>query len=365
MLEIFTRYFKKLKRLLAYYLCDYIHGYAPLPSDIYITISNKCNMNCKSCDVGQKQTGSPLYKSLISAEELPVEQWRSFIDDVSKFRPTIILDTAEPLLYKDICGLIGHIKDKGLRCVVTTNGFMLEKLAKGLIESGLDRINISIDGPEEIHDEIRGVKGAFERAVKGIKKLLEFDSRLQIGIHYTISNHNFFCLCDTIEVLKRNIAWDSFMFIHASFVTQQMASRHNELYADVYPASCIDISGIDPEKVQITKLADEIKRIRKMYRRHKVCFHPDISLNDLHAYYQEPAKFINSDKCRAPWLNCNITANGDVLSSNRCQAEGFGNILTNRFSYIWNNEKFREYRHKLKKAKSFPICSRCSSIYLR
>jgi MoaA/NifB/PqqE/SkfB family radical SAM enzyme len=144
-----------------------------------------------------------------------------------------------------------------------------------------------------------------------------------------------------------------------------MASIHNSLYGDAHPANCIDVSGIDLEKVELTKLEDEIKRIKKVYQRDNIYFHPDIALKNLYTYYKEPTLFLNSNRCLAPWLSCNITANGDVIPSNRCEVDSFGNILTKDFISIWNGDKFREFRCNLKREKSFPICSRCSAIHLR
>ena len=52
--------------------------------------------------------------------------------------------------------LIAEVKRRGLTCTVITNGGRLEALARELVELGIDSIAVSIDGPPEVHDRIRG-----------------------------------------------------------------------------------------------------------------------------------------------------------------------------------------------------------------
>jgi MoaA/NifB/PqqE/SkfB family radical SAM enzyme len=57
---------------------------------------------------------------------------------------------------------------------LTTNGWLLPHFVQPFFDSGLEFISISIDGPNaEMHDKNRGVSGSFERAIEGIKKLVE------------------------------------------------------------------------------------------------------------------------------------------------------------------------------------------------
>lgn len=82
---------------------------------------------------------------------------RALGDERAGFRPLIAFSGGEPLLYKDCVSLVRHIKARRLPCIVLTNGVLLGRHAEGLVESGLDAIAVSLDGPEAVHDEIRGV----------------------------------------------------------------------------------------------------------------------------------------------------------------------------------------------------------------
>ena len=67
----------------------------------------------------------------------------------------------EPFLYPDLLPLITYMKSKGFVVSVVTNGTKVAKLAKELVEVGLDVLLVSVDGPRDTHDNIRGYKGAF------------------------------------------------------------------------------------------------------------------------------------------------------------------------------------------------------------
>lgn len=129
-----------------------------LPYHIWIEVTNACNLKCKMC--GQRG----MYGYLNSPElemrrnNLPVEVWKGFIDNVKSFRPTILLRGGEPLLYPGIVELMRHISGENLFLVMDTNGTQLRKYAREVAKY-VDHINVSIDGPREVHDFVRGVPG--------------------------------------------------------------------------------------------------------------------------------------------------------------------------------------------------------------
>ena len=77
----------------------------------------------------------------------------------------------EPFLRKDFLDIVKYGKSKGLNCSTISNGYLInEDLAKQIVTSGIDSIGISIDSADrELHDEIRGTKGAFDHAIEGIR----------------------------------------------------------------------------------------------------------------------------------------------------------------------------------------------------
>jgi radical SAM protein with 4Fe4S-binding SPASM domain len=80
--------------------------------------------------------------------------------------------------------------DKGLRVALATNGTMVTKeLARRIVDSGVRRVSISLDGADSMtHDSFRGIPGAFDAAVYGLRNLKELGMSVQINM--TIARHN-------------------------------------------------------------------------------------------------------------------------------------------------------------------------------
>lgn len=340
-------------------------GLAGRPFAFYIGVNARCNLRCKSCDVGQKQTDSYLYKNMAGKPELTLDEWKTVIDRIAGLKPYIEISAVEPLLYKDIIGLLEFIKlEKRLNVSVTTNGLLLERYAAALVKLGVDRVNVSIDGPREIHNAMRGAQGVFEAAVKGMRAILSYQRRPLLGINYTISDYNCLYLCETIEQLSSLAQWDVWTFIHFSFITGEMAAAQNNGFTG-YPATAAEVSGVDTGKINTGALVRQIEQIKRKFKHRNVLFHPDMPLGKIETYYRRPSVFVLKKRCIMPWISASILSNGDVVAFNRCPTGSFGNLLRTGFNDIWNSAEFRAFRMTLKRAGAFPVCSRCGSLKMK
>ena len=124
-------------------------------------LTGKCNLRCKMCSVWKT----------FDFKDADAKKYIETINFLEKKGVRIAMLTGgEPLLRKDIGEIMRGINTIN---ILTTNGFLLaEKINE--ISENCDFVFVSLDSPNpEEHDEIRGVKGAFERAVAGIKKTTE------------------------------------------------------------------------------------------------------------------------------------------------------------------------------------------------
>lgn len=94
------------------------------------------------------------------------------------------------MLRSDIFEIASYGTDKGLKMVMAPNGTLLsEAVAKKMVSAGIKRISISIDGAtKESHDKFRGVKGAFDGALRGIKIAAAAGIEFQINTTITKTN---------------------------------------------------------------------------------------------------------------------------------------------------------------------------------
>lgn len=155
-------------------------------------VTRSCNLSCLHCRAAAER--GP-YQG-----ELTTQECFRFIDEVAAFsKPVLILTGGEPLLREDIFEIATYAKRKGLRAVMAVNGTLLDagKATKAK-RAGIQRLSISLDGASaESHDRFRGVAGAFEGAMEGIRYLRE--AELDFQINTTVTKKN---LVEVEDILK-------------------------------------------------------------------------------------------------------------------------------------------------------------------
>lgn len=136
------------------------------------------------------------------SNELSTEEGFAFIDSLGKYNGLVLVFSGgEPLVRSDIHLLIERAAENGLRPVMGTNGVLLNKLAPTLSRAGLMKAGISLDSPRpEVHDRFRGVPGAFNRAMDGIRSLHEHSIGTQI--HTTVSDKNINDLGQMVDLAE-------------------------------------------------------------------------------------------------------------------------------------------------------------------
>jgi len=145
-------------------------------------ITRTCNLRCVHC-----YNDSGLDKP---CQEVSTPQAKAVIDDLASFGvPSILFSGGEPLMRHDLFELIEYAVGKGLRAVISTNGTLIaEDKARRIKELGVSYVGISLDGIGPINDKFRGVSGAFERAVQGIRNCR--GAGVRVGLRLTLTRRN-------------------------------------------------------------------------------------------------------------------------------------------------------------------------------
>jgi MoaA/NifB/PqqE/SkfB family radical SAM enzyme len=182
------------------------------PFQLNFAITYKCSSRCKTCNIWKTK----------SKDELTTSEIKK-IAEKSKFIHWLRLTGGEPFLRKDYVKIV-EIFYKNLNLyILTTPTNALCMTTYNQIEEVLnffDRkyiITISVDGPEKIHDEIRGVKGNWWKALslfERLKNLEKVYKNFKVYFGYTISPYNIGCFQKTLEDLKKYypISVDDFHF---------------------------------------------------------------------------------------------------------------------------------------------------------
>lgn len=356
------------RRLAAHGYYRFGNGRSGNPESITLFLTHKCNLHCKMC--GQWGEGGVTKKQSTQfiCEELPVDTLRSMIDEISDFSPSITLFGGEPLLYKDCIEIIKYIKSKKMHCLVITNGSLIEPLAKQLVESRLDELNVSIDGPRDTHDRIRGLPGLFDGILAGLElvKLIKTARGLSkplVNIQCTITKDNYLTLDQMADVARRAGA-DSMTFHNLIFTNKDILARQKK-FDGLLACSSADWDGFDFDPgIDPAALSAKVGRIISENPDLKIDLYPNFSGRQLERYYNDPS-FIPSEypaRCLSPWIAAYVFPDGEVRPCLNC-SYSYGNIKKAPFKKIWNSQNAVKYRLILKENKIFPVCSRCTELY--
>ncbi|MBT8341301.1 MAG: 12,18-didecarboxysiroheme deacetylase [Desulfatitalea sp.] len=145
-------------------------------------VTRACNLKCVHCYAHATDD--------TSANELTTQEGKALIDDLSDFGvPVLLFSGGEPLVRKDLPELAAYAVKKGMRAVISTNGTLINAdTARILKQIGLSYVGISLDGLEPVNDRFRGVKGAFQKAMQGIRNCQA--SGIKVGLRFTINKRN-------------------------------------------------------------------------------------------------------------------------------------------------------------------------------
>jgi MoaA/NifB/PqqE/SkfB family radical SAM enzyme len=266
-------------------------------------------------------------------------------------------------LHPQIVEFVSCAKRHGFVCTLTTNGTLLKGHAAALIDAGLDNLVISIDGPGEIHDATRGVKGTFMKAREGALELAECmrrkgSSNPRLRINCTINSHNFAILSSVVGVAEEFGA-ESLLFSHLWFWDSRAVEAHNRVAGDLCPMVAQNMDGVD--MIDPEALNREIRNIKGLCTRLVVKFLPSLSDDEVVCYYLDRTKPVKRFACRAPWLTASVMPDGEVIPCLDCS---YGNLNDMSFDEVWNGKKARTFRKRLRKCGIFPACVRCCGLYL-
>lgn len=330
-------------------------GYALPPIRATIEITYDCNLHCQMCYL------NPIKNKNGEKEEISVDQIQEVINKMPP-KTLIGLTGGEIFTKPYIFDLINYAA-KNHYCNIVTNGTLInQSIAKRIVASKVLVIGISIDGPEKIHDQIRGRKGSFRQSLNAIKLIVAEKKRQKkhnpkIDVKIVILPENYQHLW-TIYELCQSLGVDFFTLS----VLKTSPIQLSPPVLPVIPESFYKNLKQPNEKIDIKILAKQINRIEKNKSRVKIRFYPRKLSARLQDYYSGKTNILDYSSCTFPWTSFNISPKGDLFP---CISLGVGNIKDQSLRSIWNNKKMRSFRQKLKRNKVFPACHGCCNLWFR
>lgn len=340
-----------------------------VPRQVSLRITNACNHRCAVCG----QYGEKGYMHGARRNEflkvLPADTYKRLFDDMVGYKPIYYVTGGEPFLYPGFTDLMNYAKDVGSLVTVVTNGVKLKEKAEEIVRNGWDMVLVSFDGPCEVHDKCRGVKGAYQAAVEGIKELKAQRRRQRRKKPYiltslTLSGSNAPYIEETFG-LNSGLMPD-LMVVYLSWFTCEDIGRaqarllKEEFGVDAYTWRSYS-RNFSWQEAEL--FSDNLESARSKKWPFDYIVVPDLKGSEVRDYYLYPGRMFGYAKCAAPFIMADIMPNGDVTTCRDFVDVKVGNIAEEKILEIWNNRKFVKFRKLLiKNGGLLPQCSRCCGL---
>ena len=248
------------------------------PTSVIVLFTNRCNARCVHCYSWKLQPEN---------RELNTDEWKRTFDALRRWLGPVFISITggETLLRKDSIPLAEYAAQLGFWVEFLTNGYLLHsELVGQLVQSGIKRIKISLDGSSsEIHDKIRGREGFFLKATKALEMLVNERNQkqkqdLKIWGKTTVMNFNMEDL-PNIVMLAHQLGIDGveFQALEPIYYSEQLKnpkwSENNPLWIN-----------------NLEKLSEIIQRLRDLKTQGHAIINTIENLNMIEDYFHAPEK---------------------------------------------------------------------------
>ncbi len=290
-----------------------------LPYSISIEPTTACNLRCPECPSGLRAFSRP-------TGLLEKKFYQKTIDELAQHLLYLILYfQGEPYLHPDFFDLVAYASQKNIYTATSTNAHYLhEKNAQKTLDSGLDRLIISIDGTtQETYEQYR-IGGSLEKVIRGTETLLDLRKKGNYQKPYTIfqflvvkpNEHQI----EEVKHLAKNLGVDK-----VAFKTAQIYDYENG-------------SPLIPTNSKYSRYA--------------------LQSNGKYAI-KNPLL----NQCWRMWQGCVITWDGKIVPCcfDKDALHQLGNLQEKTLREIWQSEAYQNFRQKLLiSRKEIDICQNCT-----
>ncbi|MEZ5318020.1 MAG: radical SAM protein [Vicinamibacterales bacterium] len=335
-----------------------------LPAGLVYEATMRCNLTCEFCYVGDLLNIEGEWR-----QELPLDTLRRAFPDADGLR--VSLTGGEIFMRKDILDVMDVFRDKGYVCgFLTTNGTIIsderaEALARLAEQGFLKHISVSIDGPGELHDKARGVKGTFERTAAGLRRLQEAARRrgapLRVSINTTVAHESLDALDRMVDVAGE-LGVDAIGLNHLMYSTPEEVAETAAIVGAADP-SLISTYVTDDPGLDRARVRTQVDRLREKCRAAGLRFdmRPKVGPAILDDYYTPGAPL--AGRCLYPFLNARVSFSGKAYFCPFIRVE-VGDLTTQTLEEVWTGERYVELRRRLVEHGLFPVCRRCCKVEL-
>jgi Fe-coproporphyrin III synthase len=317
------------------------HKLTSLPI-LLLNVHENCNCRCLMCDIWKRPSGSELdLASFIrhrnSIKALGVQQ--------------VVLTGGEPLLHSNFEGLCSFLKSCEVHITLLTTGLLLTKRAE-IVAKCVDEIIVSLDGPEEVHDQIRRVTRGFDLIRTGISAVRSHRPEIPIQARSTVQRANFLSLRETVAAAKQ-LGFDSISFL-ATDVSSHAFNRELIWPGERQTEIALTGSEVAALEAEMELLIDQC---REEIARRYIVESPEKLRRIARRFHEHLGELApESPICNAPWVSAVMEVDGSIRP---CFFHPkVGTVEGGSLEDAINSEEAQQFRRTLDIARD-PTCQRC------
>lgn len=335
-----------------------------VPAGVVYEATMRCNLKCEFCYVGDLLNLEGEWRQELSLDALR----KSF---PQKDGLSVSLTGGEVFVRKDIEQVLDLFRQKGYACgYLTTNGTAItEARAAALADLALagfvKHISVSIDGPGDLHDAARGVKGTFERTAAGLKRLQAAarskGAPLKVSINTTVTRESLDALDQMVSVASE-LGVDAIGLNHLMYATPQEVEQTLKILGETDRRLIATYVTADPGLAP-ANVAAKVAALESRCRDQRIRFdyRPKVHRQLIEGYYTPGTPL--RGRCLYPFLNARVGFSGKVYFCPFIRIE-VGDLSESTLEDVWNNPRYVALRLRLLERGLFPVCRRCCKVEL-
>ncbi len=278
-----------------------------LPENAEIYLTHRCNLKCRYCYLHDAN----------SDNELTTREWIQVLRQFGELKiMRVLFSGGEPLLRNDFFEIVAAAVSNRMRFGITSNGTLFDDAKIDALlpyRERCDYVQISIDGPEPIHDMARG-KGSFQKMTAGVARLRAAGFPLQVKV--TIGKHNIGHLMEVAETIFDELKFPYF---------------GSNLVSNVHGCAV----GLYPDLADLRHLFAEYEAVLMRYPNRILAEGPYSAWRLWRKLAREQKKPEHRFACAGDGRQFSIMPDGNVVRCSVIRDGGWGNVREDKLSFIW------------------------------
>jgi radical SAM protein with 4Fe4S-binding SPASM domain len=324
-------------------------GEVPVPNEVVLEPTQRCNLRCKMCHQDRMALGKQ--------GELTLKQIEAFFDRNTQLQKVSLIG-GEIFVRRDMVAMIRSL-NRNRHIVLSTNGTLVGNVEIEALRNckRIFTICISLDGTKTVHDSIRRADGAYDKAIRTIESLAPF---LPVTVNCVILNENLECLTGVVDIC-------------ASMGVKKIKLEFERVFTEKVIDNTLDEFELQPDELPIASngrektyclntLKDRLAECQDHGKEQEVyvTFDPPFLMDEIETCYAGNIR--TQKKCICDnFRRAVISPNGDLVHCFIIR-KTFGNILHDSFDEIWNSEAAKAFRLHLLQNNLTPLCENCPSM---